>query len=158
MRKRLILAFVLLTGLCLVSCTGANYGRIVPGETADHDMDGGIYRPELRYHISGPEVYPNALIGLHRDYRLTRGTLWKEVPMTPEKLRETVRFMKAKAFEFRMFPRGFDLLDTQGRKIGFWYSVPLARTFMRFEEDGSVMILTPELDTFEKLEYKDSKD
>jgi len=163
MRSRKSFGFFLLLVLCLgvLSCSGPlfrNYGRILPSEEANRDLEGNVVHPEIRYYISGSDLYPNALIGLHRDYRLDRETLWKEVAMTPGKLREIVGFMKARAYEFRQFPRGFDLIDTEGKKIGFWYSIFTARTFLRFEEDGTVMILTPELETFFKLEYKDSQD
>jgi len=163
MRSRKSFGFFLLLVLCLgvLSCSGSlfrNYGRILPSEEANRDLEGNVVHPEIRYYISGSDLYPNALMGLHRDYRLDRETLWKEVAMTPGKLREIVGFMKAKAREYGQFPRGFDLIDTGGKKIGFWYSIFTARTFLRFEEDGTVMILTPELETYEKLEYRDSKD
>ena len=163
MRSRKSFGFFLLLVLCLgvLSCSGSlfrNYGRIIPSEEADRDMEGNVVHPEIRYFISGSDLYPNALIGLHRDYRLDQETLWKEVAMTPGKLREIVGFMKAKAHEFGQFPHGFDLIDTGGKKIGFWYSIFTARTFLRFEEDGTVMILTPELETFFKLEYNDYED
>jgi hypothetical protein len=161
LRGILVLSVLLLLCLNLIACSGSlfrNYGRILPSDEAERDMDGSVFRPELRYYTSGSDLYPNALIGLHLDYHINRDTLWKEVAMSPDKLREIVGFMKAKAYEFRQFPHGFDLIDTGGKKIGFWYSIVTARTFLRFEEDGTVMILTPELDTFEKLEYKDTKD
>ena len=163
MRSRKSFGFFLLLVLCLgvLSCSGSlfrNYGRILPSEEANRDLEGNVVHPEIRYYISGSDLYPNALMGLHRDYRLDRETLWKEVAMTPGKLREIVGFMKAKAREFDQFPHGFDLIDTGSKKIGFWYSIFTARTFLRFEEDGTVMILTPELETYEKLEYRDSKD
>jgi hypothetical protein len=160
-RKILVLSVLLLLGLNVIACSGSlfrNYGRILFSEEVERDLEGNVFRPELRYYTSGSDLYPNALIGLHRDYRLDRETLWKEVAMTPEKLREINGFMKAKAYEFHQFPHGFDLIDPQGKKIGFWYSIYTARTFLRFEEDGTVMILTPELETFDKLEYRDSKD
>jgi hypothetical protein len=161
LKRILVLSVLLLLGLNVIACSGSlfrNYGRILPSEEADRDMEGDVVHPEIRYFISGSDLYPNALIGLHRDYRLDRETLWKEVAMTPGKLREIVGFMKAKAREFGQFPHGFDLIDTGGKKIGFWYSIFTARTFLRFEEDGTVMILTPELETFFKLEYKDNED
>ena len=163
MRSRKSFGFFLLLVLCLgvLSCSGSlfrNYGRILPSEEADRDMEGGVVHPEIRYYTSGSDLYPNALMGLHRDYRLDRETLWKEVAMTPGKLREIVGFMKAKAREHGQFPHGFDLLDTGGKKIGFWYSILTARTYLRFEENGTVMIQTPELETYEKLEHRGEND
>jgi len=151
---------VLLLCLGVLSCSGSlfrNYGQILPGGEVTRDLERGVFHPELRYYTSGSDLYPNALIGLHRDYRLDPETLWKEVSMTPGKLREIVGFMKAKAFEYGQFPYEFELLDTGGKKIGFWYSLLKARTFLRFEEDGTVMIQTPDLDTYEKLEIKEDR-
>ena len=155
LKRILVLSVLLLPCMNVIACSGSlfrNYGRILPSTAVDRDLDSGVFHPELRYFTSGAELYPNALIGLHRDYHLNPGTLWKEVAMTPEKLREIVGYMKTKAFEYRHFPYGFDILDPEGKEIGFWYSILTARTYLRFEEDGTVMIQTPELDTYEKLE------
>ena len=159
--KNVGLCVLLLLCLGVLSCSGSlfrNYGRILPGGEVTRDLDRGVFHPEFRYYTSGSDLYPNALIGLNRDYRLDPETLWKEIAMTPEKLREIVGFMKAKAFEYGQFPHEFELLDTGGKKIGFWYSILTARTFLRFEENGTVMLPTPELETYEKLESKESKD
>ncbi|MCG2740941.1 MAG: hypothetical protein L6300_12010 [Syntrophaceae bacterium] len=158
--KNVGLCVLLLLCLGVLSCSGSlfrNYGQILPGGEVTRDLERGVFHPELRYYTSGSDLYPNALIGLHRDYRLDPETLWKEVSMTPGKLREIVGFMKAKAFEYGQFPYEFELLDTGGKKIGFWYSLLTARTFLRFEQDGTVMIQTPDLDTYEKLEIKEDR-
>ena len=159
--KNVGLCVLLLLCLSVLSCSGSlfrNYGQILPGGEVTRDLERGVFHPEFRYYTSGSDLYPNALIGLHRDYRLPPDTLWKGVAMTPEKLREIVVFMKTKAFEFGQFQHEFELLDTGGKKIGFWYSILSARTFLRFEADGTVMILAPELETYEKLESKGDKD
>ena len=73
--------------LGVLSCSGSlfrNYGQILPAGGETKDLESGVFHPELRYYTSGSDLYPNALIGLHRDYRLDPETLWKEVAMTPE--------------------------------------------------------------------------
>jgi hypothetical protein len=155
LRKIFVIGALLLLCIGVLSCSGSlfrNYGRILASGEVTRDLESGVVRPELRYYTSGSDLYPNALIGMHRDYRLDPETLWKEVAMTPGKLREIVGYMKAKASEYHHFLYGFDLLDTGGKKIGFWYSILTARTHLRFEEDGTVMVQTPELETYEKLE------
>jgi hypothetical protein len=153
--RKVSLCVLLLLCLGVLSCSGSlfrNYGSILPADGGAKDLESGVVRPELRYYTSGSDLYPNALIGLHRDYRLDPDTLWKEVrQMTPERLRELVGDMKTKA-QPRQFLHEFDLLDTGGKKIGFWYSILTARTYLRFEEDGTVMIATPDLDTYEKAQ------
>lgn len=155
------LCVLLLLCLGFPSCSGSlfrNYGRILPGGEVTRDLERGVFHPELRYYTSGSDLYPNALIALHRNYRLDPETLWKEVAIAPEKLREIVGFMKMKASEYGRFQYEFELLDTGDKKIGFWYSILTARTFLRFEEDGTVMLPTPDPETYEKLEPKKDED
>ncbi len=40
--------------------------------------------------------------------------------------------------------------DNNGRPIGVWYSLLRARTFLRMQENGTVRIDTPDLETYEK--------
>jgi hypothetical protein len=145
---------VLLLCLALAACTGlfTNYGRIDPSVEANDAFEHYRINPQYRYYISGSELYPNALMGLERSYRLDPETLWKEVEMTPKKMKELVEGMKAKAFQVGAYPAGFDLLDNQGRPMGGWFSIFQARTFLRIGEDGTVRIDTPDPGTYDKLE------
>lgn len=145
--------------LCLaaVACAGPlfrNYGRIVPSEEMTAAFESRRVDPGLRYYISGSNLYPNALMGLRRDCRLDPETLWKEVEMTPILMKEIVWFMQAKASEYRQFQYGFEIYDNKGRPIGVWYSILSARTFIRMQEDGTVRIDTPDLETYEKFEIE----
>ncbi len=151
--------FYLLLAVCLsaVACTGTlfkNYGRIDANKEITRAFESYQVNADLRYYISGSDVYPNALMGLHRDYRLDPKTLWKEVTMTPTKMKEFVLHMKAKADEYGVYQYGFEMSDDKGRPIGVWYSILIARTFLRMQEDGTVRIDTPELDTYEKVKSK----
>ena len=67
--------------------------------------------------------------------------------MTPEKMREIVGYMNSRALSHRQ--TGFELLDNNDRPIGVWYSSLEVRTFLRIQEDGTVRIDTPALDTHE---------
>jgi hypothetical protein len=150
--------FYLLLAACLSSmaCAGPlfrNYGRITPNGETTRAFESYQVNAEYRYYISGSDLYPNALMGLHRDYRLDPETLWKEVTMTPERMKEIVEHMKTKAWgEYRQFQYGFEMSDEKGKPIGVWYSILKARTFLRMQENGTVRIDTPELETYEKLE------
>ena len=151
--------FYLLLAVCLstMACTGTlfrNYGRINPSNETTRAFESYQVNAEFRYYISGSDLYPNALMGLHRDYRLDPETLWKEVTMTPAKMKEIVEYMKTKAAEYRLFQYGFEMSDDKGRPIGVWYSILTARTFLRMQENGTVRIDTPELDTYEKFDFE----
>ena len=150
---------LLAVGLCLAAAACAaplfrDYGRMDPDEGVAGMLEGYRVNPALRFYISGSDLYPNALLGLRRDLRLDPRTLWKEVPMDPATLKEIVGNMKTKAFEYRQFPYGFAIRDNKGETIGVWYSILTARTFVRMQEDGSVRIDTPNLDTYEKFDVE----
>ena len=167
MNLRKIGCFYLILTLCLTAaaCSGSlfrNYGRINPNTEVTQAFEGYRVDSDFRYYVSGAHHYPNALMGLHRDYRLDPRTLWREVSgMTTAMMKEIVDNMKTKASEHHLFQYGFEMSDNKGRPIGVWYSVLVARTFLRMNEDGTVRIDTPDLDIYERLERdagNDSKD
>jgi hypothetical protein len=161
LRRRVL--FCLLLALCLstLACNGhlmKNYGRIDPNTEATQAFEKFQVNPEFRYYISGSDYYPNALMGLNRAYPLDPRTLWKEVQLTPETMKEIVEHMRSKAFEAHQFPHGFVMTDDKGRPVGVWYSILSARTFLRMEENGTVRIDTPPLDTYEQHERPHDQD
>ena len=160
-RRNVGYCLLLLAGLTTIACAGrmfGSYGRIEGSDRATQSFERYYVDPTYRYYISGSDVYPNALIGLSRDYRLDPGTLWKEVEMTPKKMKELVDQMKARASQIMQIPQGFDLFDDKGRVIGVWYSIITARTFVQMEKDGIVRIDTPDLDTYDKFERDRDRD
>lgn len=152
-QKKLFLCLMLALCLGTAACTGQlfrNYGRIIPADGATRAFASHQVNSDYRYYISGSDLHPNALIGLDRRYRLDPQALWREVEMTPAKMMDIVHYMNAMAATQRDFPKGFEMQDDSGRPIGLWYSLPRARTFLRMQEDGTVRIGTPDLDTYEK--------
>jgi hypothetical protein len=149
------LCLVLLLSLSAAACASLfpNYGAINPKNEVTKAFEDYRVNSEFRYYASGGLTYPNALMGLHKDYRLDPRTLWRELPgMTTEKMQEIVDHMKTKASKHNMFQFGFEMSDNKGRPIGVWYSVLWARTFLRMNEDGTVRIDTPELDVYERTQ------
>lgn len=148
--------FLLLLGM--ISCAGLtrNYGLINPSAGITNDFERFNVSHELDYYISGSDLYPNAILGLRRDLRLDPKTLWKKVPMTPAKMKELVGDMKAKVSEvgLSLYLYGFKLITPGGRQVGVWYSIPQARTLLRMNEDGTIWIETPDIDTYEKFEVR----
>jgi hypothetical protein len=135
--------------LSVLACTGMfrDYGRFNPSDEVFQTFATYQVNKDFRYYISGPDLYPNALMGLHRSYQLDPRTLWREVQMTPEKMKEIVEYMNTRTLSRRL--EGFELLDNNGRPIGVWYSLLEVRTFLRIQEDGTVRIDTPDLDIHE---------
>lgn len=164
MQTRSLNRFFWLLMLCvgLVACSGLqfrNYGAITPDSLAAKAFETYQVRSDYRYYASGAHVAPNALMGLHRNYRLNPQTLWREVPgMTPEKMKDLVENMKTRAAQVGQFQHGFALTDPQGKPIGIWYSMLEARTSLNISDDGTVRIDTPPLDTYERYERDGGSD
>jgi hypothetical protein len=140
--------------LVLTACAGQffrNYGRIDPNREVTNAFDRYEVNPNFHYFISGSDVYPNAVIGLDRKHQLDPETLWKEVEMTPARMKEIVQLMKSKTGLLFMHLSGFEITDNNGRPIGVWYSILSARTFVKMNDDGTVRIDTPDLDTYNEL-------
>lgn len=149
--------FYLLLVVCLstMACTGQlfrNFGRISLNSEITAAFESYSVNADFLYYISGPNEYPNAIIGLHRDYRIDPESLWKKVEMTPKKMREIVENMKNKSSDRFLFLYGFELLNPKSKPIGVWYSIPTARTCLQIKDDGTVRIDTPDLDTYQQLE------
>jgi hypothetical protein len=144
----------LLLALCLsaLACTSMfrNYGRFNPRDEVQQAFATYQVNTDFRYYISGPDLNPTALMGLNRSHRLDPATTWREVQMTPERMKEIVEHMNTKALTYNDFQKGFELLDNSGRPIGVWYSLTRARTSLQIQADGTVRIDTPDLETYEK--------
>ncbi len=156
MKAKEMLLFLVLG---VISCTGfvKNYGLINPSPTVTKDFENFHVDPQLQYYISGSDLHPNAVIGLRRDVAVDPRTLWKKIDMTPGKMEELLWYMKARISQLgiSLYLYGFELLTPDGKSIGVWYSIPTARTMLRVNEDKTVWIETPDLETYEKLEPRE---
>lgn len=159
MQKELKLILCALCFLILLPCAGCagtlfkNYGSMVPDGRVTDAFDKYQVIPNYNYYYSGSEVYPSALIGLDKAYALD-SDLWKKVDMTPAKLRELVTYMKDKsaAVNFKATLHGFAMLDDKGKQIGVWYSILEAKTSLKMKDSNTVIIVTPDIDTWMQFE------
>lgn len=136
-------------------CTGMhvkNYGRIIPDRDATLAFEKYQINPQFNYYISGSDVYPNAFIGLDKAYTL-EPDLWKKVEMTPKKFRELVQDMQSKAMSIGQAQHGFAMFNDKGNKIGIWYSILSVKTTLKMKDERTVIIYTPDIDTY--LKYED---
>jgi len=162
MQKKWTITFYIMCILTLLSSSVyasslfKNYGEIVPDGAVTNAFEKYQVNPKYNYYISGSEVYPNAIIGLDKAYTL-EPDLWKPVEMTPKKLRELVQFMhdKVSNVSIGLALHGFVMRDDKGKQIGVWYSILEAKTSLKMKDDHTVIIITPDIDTY--LKYEDSR-
>ena len=135
-----VLAIVLTFG----GCAGGRYGNIFPDAQTTQDFDSFRIDPGMNYYYSGPDLFPNALIGLKKEYVLD-SDLWKPISPTPASFRDMILHMQEKARDYREFQHGFLMYDNLGKPIGVWYSILRARTFVKMGEGNKVVVCTPDL-------------
>jgi len=136
---------------CAAGASFKNLGKIKPSEEATRIFENHKVLSNYRYYLSGSDLFPDAVIGLDKAYVLD-SDLWKEIELTPAKLKDIVESLHIKSRERLEMLHGFDILDDKGNKIGIWYSILRAATSVRMEGGNKVLIYTPPLDIWEYKE------
>jgi hypothetical protein len=117
-----------------------SYGRLKSSLEIDKMFEEHKVLADHSYFYSGPEMRPNAIIGIDNNYTLN-STLWKPVDLTPEQFKEWIDFM-TDYLGYTLFNYGSLILDPTGKRLGVWYS-PLNWTIVKMESDESVVVHTP---------------
>jgi hypothetical protein len=134
---RLRLTCTAVLALALVGCAG-RYGSIRWDNSVERVFSAAQVLPGHRYYTTGSDTAPDAILALHND-RPLRSDLWREVPMTAEKLARLVDRMRGTRDDS---PYGSVVLDETGTRIGVWcsYQRPLP---VKLLDDGGVIVAPP---------------
>jgi hypothetical protein len=156
MRKSLWIVYMigLLLLIASLGCAGlfSGYGNITPDDEATRAFETFQINPDYHYYYSGSETYPSAFIGIHKKYKL-EPNLWKKLEVTPKLYKDIITQMQFKAFnQLGMHQFGYAITDAKGDRIGIWYSIMSARTSVRMKDDATVILTTPDIDTYLKYE------
>ncbi|MBA4397652.1 MAG: hypothetical protein C0394_09775 [Syntrophus sp. (in: bacteria)] len=120
------------------------YGSLRVSESATRAYEQYELDPDLKYYISGPDVYPRAVIGIDRRLLLD-SDLWKQREFDRGAFRETVLNMQSRALSTMQLLHGFEILDQQGRRVGTWFSTLDTRTTVKMLADNRVRVDPPPL-------------
>jgi hypothetical protein len=146
MKLLLVIGLAILGGLILFFSgrLRERYGALQASEAVTRAYEQYQLHPGLNYYISGPDVYPHAVIGIDRSLILD-SDLWKQRNFDPETFRETVRNMQSMALSTMQMLHGFEIVDQQGRRVGTWFSVLDVRTTIKMLKDNRVRVDPPPL-------------
>jgi hypothetical protein len=158
MKKRVVVT-ILVSIVFLVSCSArvglisGNYGKIRANEDVTDSFQNYRIKNDHTYYTSGPDSYPNAMIGVDDRYVLV-SNLWKQRDLTPKTMKALVGNMESKAREYGSMLHGFDILDNRGNDIGDRYSILSLTTTVRILDGNKITITTPPIDTYEGFKMK----
>ncbi|MFH1080804.1 MAG: hypothetical protein V1766_11215 [Pseudomonadota bacterium] len=158
--RKLFLSSIITLSLVLSfwGCTGflKGVGAVNPDQSVTRAFETFQINPDYNYYYSGPDIYPNALVGLDKKYKI-EPDLWKKMEPTPKNFKDVISQMQSKALSIGLFQHGFAILDDKGRPIGVWYSILSATTTVKMVDDQTVLIYQPPLITYEKDEKSDMR-
>ncbi|MBN1664054.1 MAG: hypothetical protein JW943_10680 [Deltaproteobacteria bacterium] len=151
---RLLSFFIIFSWIGCAGMQAKNTGRITPDKKAAVSFETYEIKNDYHYYISGSDVYPNALLGLKKTYALeaVSASLWKKIEPTPADYEALISRMQDRARLLGLFQYGSTVFDHRGNPIGIWYSILSAVTAVKMQDDHSVMIYTPDRDTYQKYE------
>lgn len=138
---RLSRALALILTAAVAGCAG-RYGSMRYDAGVGLRFGSAQILPGYRYYTTGSESAPDAILALREDCPL-RSDLWREVPMTPEKLAGLVDRMRGTRTEG---PYGSAVLDDTGTRIGVWCSY-LKPVPVKLLDDGGVILPPPTVET-----------
>lgn len=149
----LFLVFVPVLVFSFWGCGGfhGGYGAISPDRSVTRSFETFQINPDYHYYYSGSDVYPNALIGLDKQYAL-EPDLWKKIEPAQKDFRDLISQMQTKALGIGQSQFGFAILDDKGRRIGVWYSLLRASTSVKMLDDRTVLVYQPALNTYDRYE------
>lgn len=139
----IILFMAILAAVVLATrLRGGRYGRLLPTREATEAFESFRVDPGKQYYTSGPDSYPNALMGINKYWSLESG-LWKKRDLADSEMKGLVLNMQRKAMEHTNFLQGFDVLDDRGWKLGDWYSVMGLHITIKIQAEKRISITTP---------------
>lgn len=104
----------------LAGCSG-KYGKISYNPELVKSFQAKSDLPDYQYYFIGRANLPYAVIGLDKGYADTfNDRLWTAIRTREEVFSKIAKLDYAPDNDFRLI--GADMMDTEGRKIGVWYS------------------------------------
>ncbi len=138
------LLLVLLAAVAVISLVSrfsrGCYGQLRINQEVSLAFERSMVRDQMAYYTSGPDGYPNAILGVDKSWTL-QSDLWKRQDLTAAGMAALVSGMQEK----RVPLYGFDVLDHRGLKIGDWFSVLEVHITVAIRGEGIVDISTPDI-------------
>ena len=119
------------------------FGRFVPDVAVTAAFNKAQINSDYNYYLSGSELYPRSILGLHKSYELRHAELWKKVKLESDVLKHLTANMLQRSIRCRPVPVGFAVIDNRGQKIGEWYSTMVTEISIEMLDNRQVIIFQP---------------
>jgi len=135
---------IIIFSLLFSGCAGTkNYGTIRYDRELDQMFLSYQVLPDYNYYTSGGYDKPNAILGVHKDYKLV-SDLWQSRPnVDSAQMKKWIRSISPEDYRARGYSAAY-ILDPNGKKAGFWYSIQNS-TVIKFPGGNNIEVYTPDL-------------
>ena len=138
---KILLGALLIILTAVFSGCSANYGQLKLSTEVSKTFENATVLPDHKYYYSGGDARPRAILAIHNSHKL-RTSLWKEVDLDPERLKNWILFMtEFRGYSFRTY--GSRVLDPEGKQLGIWYSA-WNRTPVKMLAENEVAVYPPQ--------------
>ena len=127
--------------LLLTTLTGcfSNYGRVKRNTEITQAFEANQVPPNYKYYYYGRTNMPYVIIGVDPDYNL-QSRMWREVEPDTEQFKEMTYWVWSDTYNNPNYPRGANIVDPAGKKIGIWYSSAHWAAVKMKDDQGNIMI------------------
>ena len=136
--KILVLTFALLLMASLSGCL-KNYGRVKRNTEITQAFKANQVPSNYKYYYFGHANMPYVIIGIDPDYNL-QSRMWREVAPDTERFKKMTYWVWSESYTYPTNPRGAEIVDPSGKKIGIWYSSARWAAVKMKDDQGNIMI------------------
>jgi hypothetical protein len=141
--KRILLSIFVLI-VCLFSsgiitgCIG-NYGRVKRNTFISRAFETDRVPSNYNYYYYGRTNMPYIIIGIDPSYNL-HSKMWRKIEPGSKQFKKMTRWVWS---GYDYYPRGADIVDDAGTKIGIWYS-GVRWSAVKLEDDQGNLMIAPD--------------
>ncbi len=135
------MSILAVTAALISGCAVADFGTVRPSADITRQFQDLDINPNYRYWYLNQENNPFGVLGIDREYHFEGGPMWGVLDpdsATFKKVVGLVRDFPAKGSR----TTGFEIMDSQGRPIGVWFSSLTAGINVDFAKK-TVSVSTP---------------
>jgi len=116
-----------------------NYGRVKRNAEITQVFEANQVPSDYKYYYFGHANMPYVIIGIDPDYNL-QSRIWREVAPDTERFKKMTYWVWSDSYYYPNYPRGAEIVDPTGKKIGIWYSSARWAAVKMKDDQGNIMI------------------
>ena len=122
----------------IVGCSGS-YGRVQWDADVTEQFENNQAQPQYRYYYHGVGMQTYAVVGLDPKFEM-QSKIWRDLATDTEDFKVVTSRIWDNDYYFPHYPKGAYILDTNGEKVGVYYS-SLIYVTIKFQPEGRVMVI-----------------